>query len=63
MKKTYINPSIVEVALQQQGLLCQSIQRVSSNSTVNYAGSDEGYISGGGDIRTKESSSLWDEEW
>ena len=60
MKKTYINPSIVEVALQQQGLLCQSIQRVSSNSTVNYAGSDEDYS---GDIRTKESSSLWDEEW
>ena len=64
MKKTYINPSIVEVALQQQGLLCQSLQRVSSsNATMNYAGSDEDYISGGGDIRTKESSSLWDEEW
>ncbi len=48
------------MALQQQDHLCQSIQRVSSNSTVNYAGSDEGYS---GDIRTKESSSLWDEEW
>ena len=60
MKKTYITPSIVEVALQQQGLLCQSLLRVSSNSTVNYAGSDEGYSGG---IRTKESSSLWDEEW
>ena len=60
MKKTYITPSIVEVALQQQGLLCESLLRVSSNSTMNYAGSDEGYS---GDIRTKESSSLWDEEW
>ena len=61
MKKTYINPSIVEVALQQQGLLCQSLQRVSSsNATINFAGSDDGYS---GDIRTKESSSLWDEEW
>ena len=60
MKKTYITPSIVEVALQQQGLLCQSLLRVSSNSTVNYAGSDESYS---GDIRTKEFSSLWDEEW
>ena len=60
MKKTYINPTIVEVALQQQGLLCQSVRNLSSNATINYAGSDEGY---GGDIRTKESSSLWDEEW
>ena len=60
MKKTYITPSIVEVALQQQGLLCQSVRRVTGNAGVTLGGSDEGYS---GDIRTKESSSLWDEEW
>ena len=63
MKKTYITPSIVEVALQQQGLLCQSVRNLSSNLSVNYGGSDEDYISDGGVIRAKESGSLWDEEW
>ena len=63
MKKSYITPSIVEVALQQQGLLCQSVRNLSSNATMNYGGSDEDYISDGGVIRAKESGSLWDEEW
>lgn len=39
--------------------MCAHVEK-RSKSTVNYAGSDEGYS---GDIRTKESSSLWDEEW
>ncbi len=61
MKKTYQTLSMTVVALQQQGLLCQSLQRVSStNATINFAGSDDGYS---GNIRSKESSSLWDEEW
>lgn len=62
MAQTYITPSIVEVALQQQVFLCQSVQRLSSNATMNYSGSDEDYISGG-IIRAKESGNLWDEEW
>ena len=59
--KKYINPTMTVVKLQQQGLLMQSIQNVSSNLT----GSDAlGFGGGGsGSAKTKESGSIWDEEW
>lgn len=33
------------------------------NSGMTLGGSDASYVSSGGSVRTKESSSIWDEEW
>ena len=60
MKKIYIIPSFLVVALQHQSLICQSIREVTGNADMNYVGSDEDYD---GEIRTKEARYLWDEEW
>ena len=60
--KKYIQPTILVVRLQHQGLLMQqSIHGMSSN----LSGDDAiGYGGGGsGEVRTKESGSIWDEEW
>ena len=64
MKQSYIQPTMVAVKLQHSGIICTStaaIQNLSSNLTgddaINYGGA------GTGDARTKESSSVWDEEW
>ena len=63
MKKNYLSPSMVEVALQQQGLICESVRGVDGNIDLHFVGSDADYVSGGGDIRTKDFKSLWDNEW
>ena len=63
MKKTYIIPNMVTATLQQQGFVCESLQGLAGNANINYVGSDEDYVNGGGTIRTKELSSLWDIEW
>ena len=61
IKKVYQQPTIVAVKLQHQGIICSSIQTLSSNldggDAINYGGA------GTGDARTKESSNIWDEEW
>lgn len=61
MKQSYIQPTMMVVKLQHQGLLMESIVSLSSNLT-----GDDAIIYGGGgngDARTKESGSIWDEEW
>jgi hypothetical protein len=55
--KTYIQPSMVVVRLQHQSIICQSGFRGMSSDDVDYAGA------GNGDSRTRESSSVWDDEW
>lgn len=48
------------VKLQHQGLLMESVLRLNTNlgdDAILYGGA------GNGDARTKESSSIWDEEW
>ena len=59
--KKYIQPTMTVVRLQHQGLLMQSLRGMSSNlsgdDALNYAGN------GNGSARTKESGSIWDEEW
>ena len=54
---------MIVVKLQHSGIICASGDALSSiggNSGLGFGGSDSGY---GGDVRTKESSSIWDEEW
>ena len=60
--KKYIQPTTTVVRLQHQGLLMQqSVRGMSSNlsgdDALNYGGG------GSGEVRTKESSGVWDEEW
>ena len=63
MRKMYIQPTMVAVKLQHQTHLMDASQ-VKSLDT-NLTGSDIINYGGAGsvDARTKESSSIWDEEW
>ena len=62
MVKKYIQPEILVVRLQHQELLMQSVQSVSSDDTgISFDGASSN--NSGGVIRTKESTSIWDEEW
>lgn len=51
------------VRLQHQGLLMEStVTSASSGDTgISYGGASSN--NSGGEIRTKESSGVWDEEW
>ena len=59
MKKTYIQPRMVVVQLQQQQIICQSVvKRVScTDDGISYGGG------GSGESYTRESRSTWDDEW
>ena len=58
MKKTYLAPGMIMVQLQhKQHLLVDSVHTLSSNAGIDYGGA------GDGDARTRESRSVWDEEW
>ena len=63
--KTYIQPTTTVVRIQHQGLLMQSILGLSSNLTgddvIIYDGASSNNTDG--IVRTKESGSIWDEEW
>ena len=61
--KKYIQPITTVVRIQHQGLLMQStVTSASSGDTgISYGGASSN--NGGGEIRTKESSGVWDEEW
>ena len=53
MKKTYLAPGMIMVQQQhKQHLLVDSMHALSSNADINYGGA-----------RTRESRSVWDEEW
>ena len=50
------------VKLQHQSIICQStFNDVLGNTDIGYGGASTNNT--GGTIRTKESSSIWDEEW
>ena len=60
MKTTYIQPEMTVVRLQHQCIICQSIV----NSIENPTGEDITYGRGGSsEAYTKQSSSIWDNEW
>ena len=62
MKKTYLTPEILEVCLQHHGIICTSPNGYDGKS-INMSGGTGNQISDENSVWTKESSSVWDEEW
>jgi len=62
MKKTYLQPAMMVVTLQQHSIICTSpVSRVSSNLTD---GDAIDYGSGGtGPARVKSNTVDWDDDW
>ena len=63
MKKTYLQPTMMVVRLQQQSIICASkgVNRVSSNLTGDDA---IGYGGGStGPARVKSNTVDWDDDW
>ena len=60
MKRTYFAPSMVVVRLQHHSIICSSGLRGISGGDVGYGGASSGYD---GEVRTRESSGVWDDEW
>lgn len=63
MKKTYLQPTMMVVTLQQQSIICASpVSRVSSNLT-----GDDAIGYGGGSstqsARVKSNTVDWDDDW
>ena len=58
MKKTYISPAALTVQLGTVQMMAESLD-IYTNST----GTDDDTITDGGQILTKGSKSIWDEEW
>jgi hypothetical protein len=62
MKKTYLQPTMMVVRLQQQSIICTS--KVSSVSTNLDEGDAIGYGGGGtGPARVKSNTVDWDDDW
>ena len=62
MKKTYIQPAVISLVLQQAQMLCESVTNVQDGSEGG-TGTGIGYGGGGtGPARVKDSN-VWDEEW
>ena len=62
MKKTYLQPAMMVVTLQQQGIICTSpVSRVSTNldegDAIDYGGG------GTGPARVKSNTVDWDDDW
>ena len=58
MKRTYLTPSMTVVKLQHRSFICYSqVRGIAGDDALNYGGG------GSGEVRTKESGSVWDEEW
>ena len=63
MKKTYLQPTMMVVRLQQQSIICTSspVSRVSTNldegDAIRYVGA------GTGPARVKSNTVDWDDDW
>ena len=59
MKKTYLQPAMMVVTLQQQGIICTStsVSRVSGNADLNYDGG------GSGPARVRQHNAMDWEDW
>ena len=61
MKKTYLQPTMMVVRLQQQSIICSSpvtVSDVNSNADLDYGGG------GSGPARARQHSGIdWDDEW
>ena len=61
MKNAYLKPMMLVVKIQHSGIICEStVTTLQSNASLKLGGSDASYE---GEIRTKESSDIWDDEW
>ena len=63
MKKTYLQPAMMVVTLQQHSIICASpVSRVSTNLT-----DDDAIVYGGGSstqsARVKSNTVDWDDDW
>ena len=56
-----MTPSMVMVSLQHQSIICQSQMRGMSQGETGYGGASSNNTSG--EVRTRESSGVWDNEW
>ena len=56
-----MTPSMVMVSLQHQSIICQSTIRGMSKGDTGYGAASSNNTSG--EVRTRESSGVWDEEW
>lgn len=61
MKKTYIIPEALTVSLNTSNIIAAS----PNNITINGDSGSATFVEDGtpGDVLTKESKSVWDEEW
>ena len=58
MKKTYLQPTMMVVTLQQHSIICSSpVNRVSGNADLDYGGG------GNGPARVKSNTVDWDDDW
>jgi len=59
MKKTYLQPTMMVVTLQQQSIICTSlVSNVDGNADLGYGGG------GSGPARARQHSGIdWDDEW
>lgn len=60
MKKTYLAPDMTVVRLQHHGIICLS--DIDSNADLGFGGASTNN-SGGSFARTREYTSVWDQEW
>ena len=58
MKKTYISPAALTVQLSTCHMMAESIVIITEST-----GSDDDTITDGSQVLTKESKSIWDNEW
>ena len=58
MKKTYLQPTMMVVTLQQHSIICSSpVNRVSTNVDMDYGGSSTQ------SARVKSNTVDWDDDW
>jgi len=61
MKKTYISPAALTVQLSTCHMMAESLINININTTGT--STEENTITDGSQVLTKESKSLWDNEW
>ena len=63
MKRIYIQPEILVVRLQHQNIICSSpVAGIQSEEGIQYGGAGGG-TEGSIEVFTRQSNSVWDEEW